>query len=177
MRVSYPNCQSERVLIESERFKEKMVGIKMVRIAGILTAATLALAACSDSGDQGKARLQGLQTVVYAAPDLKRAKDWYSEALGIEPYFDEAFYVGFNVGGFELALDPSRPIARPAGSGAIVYWGVDDVEGELKRLVGLGATLHAPFQDVGGGVQVGTVLDPFGNALGLIYNPRFEIDD
>ncbi len=150
---------------------------KLVRIAVLLAVATLALAACSDSGDHAKARLQGLRTVVYAAPDLKRAKDWYSEALGIEPYFDEAFYVGFNVGGFELALDPSRPIAQPAGSGAIVYWGVDDVEAELKRLVGLGALLHAPFQDVGGGVQVGTILDPFGNALGLIYNPRFEIDD
>ena len=95
---------------------------KLVRIAGLLAVATLALAACSDSGDHAKARLQGLRTVVYAAPDLKRAKDWYSEVLGIEPYFDEAFYVGFNVGGFELALDPSRPIARPAGSGAIVYW-------------------------------------------------------
>ena len=150
---------------------------RLVRIAGILAVATLGLAACSDAGDQAKAKLQGLRTVVYAAPDLKRAKDWYSRALGIEPYFDEAYYVGFNVGGFELALDPSRPVTRPAGTGPVAYWGVDDVEGELKRLVGLGATLHAPFQDVGGGVQVGTVLDPFGNALGLIYNPRFEIDD
>ncbi len=177
MSVNCSSCQDERVFVRSERSKEKIVDTRMVRIAAMIAVATLALAACSDSGDRPEARLQGLRTVVYAAPDLKRAKDWYSEALGIEPYFDEAFYVGFNVGGFELALDPSRPIARPAGSGAIVYWGVDDVEGELKRLVSLGALLHAPFQDVGGGVQVGTVLDPFGNVLGLIYNPYFEIDD
>ncbi len=140
--------------------------------------AVAALLACSDSGERGaEARLQGLRTVVYAAPDLQRAKVWYTEALGVEPYFDEPFYVGFNVGGYEFALDPERSVAQPAGSGAMVYWGVDDVEGELNRLLNLGAIPHIPFQDVGGGIQVGSVLDPFGNAIGLIFNPRFELDD
>ncbi len=151
---------------------------KIVRIAGILAVAALALAACSDSGEKGgEARLQGLRTVVYAAPDLERAKDWYTKALGIEPYIAEDFYVGFNVGGYELALEPDRTVAQPPGSGAIVYWGVDDVDGELNRLLSLGAKPHTPFQDVGGGIKVGSVLDPFGNAIGLIFNPHFEISD
>jgi len=153
------------------------VDTKLIRMTGLLAVGMVSLVACSDSGDQADARLQGLQTVVYAAPDLKRAKEWYTEALGIAPYFDEDFYVGFNVGGYELALDPDRSVARPAGSGAMVYWGVDDVEGELNRLLSLGAKPHTPFQDVGGGIKVGSVLDPFGNALGLIFNPHFKISD
>ncbi len=147
-------------------------------MTGILTVGLVALVACSGSGDKaGEARLQGLRTVVYAAPDLERAKDWYAEALGIAPHFDEPFYVGFNVGGYELALDPGRTVARPPGSGAMVYWGVDDVEGELTRLLHLGAKPHIPFQDVGGGIKVGSVLDPFGNAIGLIFNPHFVNPD
>ena len=150
---------------------------KLVGMGEIIAAAALALAACTDSGDRPQARLQGLRTVVYAAPDLKRARDWYTEALGIEPYFEEDFYVGFNVGGYEFALDPARSVARPAGSGAMVYWGVDDVEGELNRLLSLGAKPHTPFQDVGGGIKVGSVLDPFGNAIGLIFNPHFNTNE
>jgi predicted enzyme related to lactoylglutathione lyase len=138
----------------------------------------LALVACGDrSGDHEASSLQGLRTAVYAAPDLARAKLWYTEALGIKPYFDEAFYVGFNVGGFELALDPNRTGARPEGSGVVVYWGVDDVEAEFNRLLDMGARPHQPVQDVGGDIRVASVLDPFGNPLGLIYNPHFEIID
>jgi len=149
----------------------------LTRMAGMLAAGMITLVACTGSGDRGDARFQGLQTVVYAAPDLRSAKRWYTEALGIEPYFDEEFYVGFNVGGYELALDPNRTVARPAGAGAIVYWGVDDVEEELNRLLSLGARQHTPFHDVGGGIKVGTVLDPFGNAIGLIFNPHFKNPD
>jgi uncharacterized glyoxalase superfamily protein PhnB len=108
---------------------------------------------------------------------MNAGKSWYTQALGIEPYFSEPFYVGYNVGGYELALDPNRPAARPEGSGPIVYWGVDDVETALRRLLELGATPHTPFQDVGGGIKVGSVIDPFGNAIGLIYNPHFKSYD
>ncbi len=80
--------------------KENLVDTYLTRIAGTLAVGMIALVACTDSGDRGDARFQGLQTVVYAAPDLRSAKKWYAEALGIEPYFDEEFYVGFNVGGF-----------------------------------------------------------------------------
>ena len=147
-------------------------------MTAICAVAVLTLTGCSDPGDKaGEARLQGLRTVVYAAPDLESAKNWYAEALGIAPYYDEPFYVGFNVGGYELALDPKRSAAEPPGSGAMVYWAVEDVEVELNRFLSLGARPHTPFQDVGGDIKVGSVLDPFGNALGLIFNPHFEIAD
>ncbi|TMG98319.1 MAG: VOC family protein, partial [Betaproteobacteria bacterium] len=48
----------------------------------------------------------GLRTAIYPAPDLQKAKQWYSELLVQAPYFDEPFYVGFSVGGFELGLVP-----------------------------------------------------------------------
>src|SRR6516162_3553234 len=70
---------------------------------------------------------QGLRTVLYHAPNLAKAKAWYSDMLGVAPYFDQPFYVGFNVGGYELGLDPD-PSTTPGGSGGVVvYWGVSDI--------------------------------------------------
>ncbi len=115
----------------------------------------------------------GLRTAIYRAPDLVEAKSWYSRILGIKPYFDQPFYVGFNVGGYELGLDPDP--SSPAGAGGvIVYWGVSDAEAALKRLLSLGATDRTNVQDVGEGIRVATVLDPFGNVFGVIENPHFK---
>jgi len=116
----------------------------------------------------------GLRTVIYSAPDLDRAKAWYSSVLGIEPYFDEAFYVGFNVGGYELGLDPNARAPQGAG-GATAYWGVSDLDAAVARVLGLGAVSVTPIQDVGGGIRVATVADPTGNIIGLIDNPHFQI--
>ena len=137
-----------------------------------------AMIACSQSGDQaGESRLQGLRTVVYGVPDLARAKDWYTEALGVKPYFDEAYYVGFNVGGYELGLNPKGTVAQPVGSGVRVFWGVDNIDEELDRLLGIGAKPHKPVEDIGADIKVASVLDPYGNLIGLIYNPHFAIID
>jgi len=139
----------------------------------------VAMIACSQrSGEQtGESRLQGLRTVVYGVPDIERAKDWYTEALGVKPYFDEPYYVGFNVGGYELALDPKGTVAQPEGSGVRVYWGVDNIEEELDRLLRIGAKPHKPVEDVGADIKVASVLDPYGNLIGLIFNPHFSIID
>ncbi len=67
--------------------------------------------------------LQGLRTVIYKVAELEKAKNWYSKILGIEPYFDEPFYVGFNVGGFELGLDPDISDLTK-GNNLVVYWSV-----------------------------------------------------
>lgn len=117
--------------------------------------------------------IHGLRTAAYPAPDLARAKAWYAEAFGVAPYFDEPCYIGFNIGGFELGLVPDAPVSRPA-AGVVVLWGVDDVAAECGRLQALGATLHEAPKDVGGGITVAAVLDPFGNILGLIHNPNFD---
>jgi predicted enzyme related to lactoylglutathione lyase len=115
----------------------------------------------------------GLRTAIYPAPDLARAKAWYAEVFGVPPYFDEPFYVGFNIGGFELGLVPDAPLARPA-SGVVAMWGVDDVGAEVGRFHAHGATVHEEPKDVGGGITVASVLDPFGNIIGLISNPQFD---
>ena len=116
----------------------------------------------------------GLRTVVYEVGNLEEAIGWYTQAFGIEPYFNEAYYVGFNIRGFELGLMPAENTGEPKARNVMAYWGVEDVEKEYARLLGLGAKENAPIIDVGGGIRLGSVIDPFGNALGIIYNPIFK---
>lgn len=117
---------------------------------------------------------KGLRTVIYGTDDLAKAKAWYSHVLGIQPYFDEPFYVGFNVGGFELGLDPD---AARGATGPVAYWGVEDPDETLKSLLAAGASEHSPIQDVGDGIRTGSVIDPFGNVLAFIKNPHFNFQE
>lgn len=119
------------------------------------------------------ARFLGLRTTIYKVSDLAKAKEWYSRLLGIAPYFDEPFYVGFEVGGFELGLDPDVSVTKPGPGGAVTYWGVADLDSTLKNLVALNVRVHSPAQEVGEGIKVGSIEDPFGNVVGLIENPHF----
>lgn len=121
------------------------------------------------------AHFQGLRTVSYHAPDLDKAKAWYSAVLGIQPYFDQPFYVGYNVGGYELALDPDASSTPGGNAGAVAYWGVADAQAAFDRLLSLGAVERSGVQDVGGGIRVATVFDPFGNIFGIIQNPNFKL--
>lgn len=116
----------------------------------------------------------GLRTVIYHVPDLDRAKAWYTAAFGVTPYFDEPFYVGFNVGGYELGLHPGMERVQ-VGNNAVAYWGVPDIEAAYRRLIEHGAEPRDPVQDVGGDIKVGTVADPFGNVIGVIENPHFAL--
>jgi predicted enzyme related to lactoylglutathione lyase len=116
----------------------------------------------------------GLRTVVYHVDDLDQAKEWYAALLGYGPYFDEPFYVGFNVGGYELGLDPDvSGVER--GNVAVVYWGVADCRATHLRLVQHGAQIHTDLQEVGGGIVVASVKDPWGNIIGIIENPHFKV--
>jgi predicted enzyme related to lactoylglutathione lyase len=119
---------------------------------------------------------QGLRSLIFHAADLEAAKEWYSKALGVQPYFDEPFYVGFSVGGYELGLDPDPSSASGTGASAIAYWGVENIEAALARLVELGATDRLGIQDVGGDLRMASVVDPFGNVFGLIQNPHFKLE-
>jgi predicted enzyme related to lactoylglutathione lyase len=118
--------------------------------------------------------IQGLRTVIYPVTDLAKGKAWYSQVLGREPYFDQPYYVGYSVGGFELGLIPD---GTPGPQGSIAYWGVTDAGQEMARLVALDAKVHEEVKDVGEGIKVGAVADPFGNIFGIIENPLFKIQD
>lgn len=117
----------------------------------------------------------GLRTLGYKVPDLQKAKEWYTKVFNIEPYFDEPFYVGFNIAGFELGLQPVENEQPIPGTSSTTYWGVEDVDKEYTRLLELGATPYEKPTDVGGDIVVATVKDPWGNLFGIIYNPHFKL--
>jgi len=117
----------------------------------------------------------GLRTAIYHANDIDAAKAWYSSVLGFAPYFDQPFYVGFNVGGYELGLQPNEGEASQKSDGVVAYWGVDDAAAAVKQLIDQGAIVHEQLQDVGEGIKVATVKDPFGNVFGVIENPHFKL--
>lgn len=116
----------------------------------------------------------GLRTTIYKVGHIGLAKAWYTRAFQTEPYFDEPFYVGFNIGGYELGLQPEDSPTTNKPDSVLTYWGVEKIEQEYQRLIGLGATPHEPLQNVGGDIVVGSVKDPWGNVIGVIYNPEFK---
>lgn len=118
----------------------------------------------------------GLRTTIYMVPDIAKAKEWYRKAFQADPYFDTPFYVGFNIGGYELGLHPEDKPMGPRSDNVLSYWGVDDIQAEYKRLISLGATEHQKPNSVGGAIEVATVNDPWGNVVGLIYNPEFKLE-
>jgi len=120
-----------------------------------------------------KSTILGLRTTIYKVNDISKAKEWYSKAFQTLPYFDEVFYVGFNIGGYELGLQPEeKPLEK---SDAVVsYWGTNDIQRDFEHFISLGATVHEAPQNVGGEIVVATVKDLWGNPIGLIYNPEFK---
>jgi predicted enzyme related to lactoylglutathione lyase len=114
----------------------------------------------------------GLRTVIYPAADLGASTAWFTKLLGQEPYFNEPFYVGFNVGGYELGIFPRE---EPDNTEALTYWGVPNAEVALAELIAAGATLHSGIADVGDGILVAAVREPGGSLLGIIENPQFEL--
>jgi catechol 2,3-dioxygenase-like lactoylglutathione lyase family enzyme len=116
----------------------------------------------------------GLRTTIYPVGDLAAARQWYAQMLDQPPYFDQPFYVGFNVGGFELGLIPD---GQPGTDGPQALWGVTDAVAALARLIELGARPLELVTDVGGGIKVAAVVDPFGNRFGIIENPHFNSEN
>jgi predicted enzyme related to lactoylglutathione lyase len=95
--------------------------------------------------------------------------------LGFQPYFDQPFYVGYNVGGYELGLDPDSSTTPGGNHGSVAYWGVTDAAASFERLLSLGAKARTSVQEVGDGIRVATVIDPFGNIFGIIENPHCQL--
>ncbi len=120
--------------------------------------------------------LRGFATLNFFADDLEAAKDWYAEFLGMDPYFARPGYYEFRVGDYqhEFGLIDGKyaPADRQTG-GAIMHWHVDDLEGTFKRLLSLGATEYQPPTTRGEGFVTASVVDPFGNVLGIMYNAHY----
>ena len=126
--------------------------------------------------------LRGLSTVTFYAADVAAARDWYQKALGVEAYFAREIngslaYVEFRIGDHqhELGIIDSRFASHPVGApaGAVVYWHVDDVAAAVDQLVGLGAKVHDEITERGPGFVTASVVDPFGNLLGVMFNQHY----
>jgi predicted enzyme related to lactoylglutathione lyase len=123
--------------------------------------------------------LRGMSTVSFWAADLAAATRWYTELLGVEPHqADTGGYVEFRLGDFQQQLEivdaafaPRDTVVGPGGS--VVYWHVDNVSTMVERLLSMGATEHQKPVDRGEGLVTASVVDPFGNVLGVMFNPHF----
>lgn len=120
-----------------------------------------------------KKHILGLYTTIYHVKDIAHAKAWYASLLGQEPYFDEPFYVGFNVAGHELGLLPKSDEAKSSAT-VVAYWGVASISDACATLAEKQHVLFEPITDVGGGIKVATFRDLDGNIVGLIENPHFQ---
>lgn len=128
--------------------------------------------------DRASGGLRGFATVSFWADDLEAARRWYAELLGFEPYFERPGYVEFRIGDSEDELGLIDRRFAPAGSaggpgGAVIYWHVDDLTGTLERLLAMGAREYQPLTERGHGFVTASVVDPFGNVLGIMTNPHY----
>lgn len=119
----------------------------------------------------------GLRTTIYKVGDIEKAIDWYTKVFQTAPYFNESYYVGFNIAGYELGLMPEEHPTTKKTESVISYWGVEDIQKEYQRIIDLGAIENEKPFNVGGELMTATLKDPWGNVIGLIYNPEFKLDN
>ncbi|MFD0362895.1 VOC family protein [Nocardia sp. GCM10030253] len=123
--------------------------------------------------------LRGMATVSYWAEDFEGAKDWYTELLGVDPYFHvPGAYYEFRIGDYHHELGILNRQFAPEGAptepgGEVLYWAVDDLQAALDRLMELGAKEYQPVRELTQGFAVASVVDPFGNVLGVMRNPHY----
>jgi predicted enzyme related to lactoylglutathione lyase len=108
---------------------------------------------------------QDIKLIVFPAKDLEKAKPLFNKFLGVEPYVDGSYYVGYKLSDLEVGLDPN-------GVSIIGYTDVANIESSLKALLDAGATSHQEIKDVGGGMLIAQVKDANGNILGLRQSPK-----
>lgn len=108
----------------------------------------------------------GLKSIIYPSDDIQTDKAFWEKVSGVKPYFDKPFYVGFNINGSELGLDPnaaSEGLTYPVG-----YWHVRNAREAADKLVAAGAKVHSDLRDVGEGMMMGVFEDTNGNIFGVI---------
>ena len=116
--------------------------------------------------------LLGLRSLIYPTLNLNEAKKWWITFLGVDPYFDEPFYVGFNVGGYEIGLNPGAAMEF----GPITFIGVKSIEESLALAKGKGAYVESGIDEVGDGIKVAQLISPTGERFGFIFNPHFRTE-
>lgn len=115
----------------------------------------------------------GLRSHIIQTEDIGEVAAWYEQVLQKKPYFQNENYVGFEAGGFELGIFKRENWYIETWNNIEVYWGVEDIESELERLIHLWAIKKDDLVDVGGGIIMASVIDPFWNFFGIMYNPNF----
>ncbi len=108
---------------------------------------------------------QGVRTIIYPAKDMARAKKQFRTLLGVDPYSDQPYYVGFKVEDQDIGLVPNSPEA-----GMAAFYHVDDIQRNLQSLLEAGSQLLRKVTDVGGGRLIASVKDPDGNIIGLVQD-------
>ena len=123
-----------------------------------------------------KNKILGLRTTIYKVPtaELQKAKEWYAKVFRTEPYFDEPYYVGYNIGGYELGVQP-EDFESPKTPNVACFWGVQNIQDQFDFFIKNGATIDEEPMNVGGEIMVATVKDPWNNLIGFIYNPDFKL--
>lgn len=111
----------------------------------------------------------GLATLIFPTADLSASKLWWQQVLGKEPYFDETYYVGFDVNGYELGINPRAPMAN----GPVAYLRTENIVRTFSDFIDHGCTIVGGISDVGEGIQVGELRNPEGFVFGVIQNPHF----
>ena len=124
-----------------------------------------------------KSLMLGLRTTIYMVDDIVKGTEWYSEAFNTKPYFNEPFYVGFNIGGYELGLQSEERDLNSKTENVFSYWGVNDIYEAYKHLIDLGAKKHEEPNNVGSDIMVASLYDPWNNIIGIIYNPHFKLPE
>jgi predicted enzyme related to lactoylglutathione lyase len=109
---------------------------------------------------------EGIQTIIYPVKDIAQAKAVFKALLGVEPYADQPYYVGFKVGNQDIGLDPNGH-----KHGMTAYYQVDDIQKSLQSLLNAGAQTVDDVHDVGAGKLIASVKDTDGNIIGLMQNP------
>jgi predicted enzyme related to lactoylglutathione lyase len=111
-----------------------------------------------------------LKSVIFPSSNLEKDKKFWENITGVKPYFSEPYYVGFNVNGCELGLDPNA--AKEGLNYPVTYWNVKNAEDVAKQLLAAGAIINTKLKDVGGGMMMATFKDPTGNIFGIIDSPE-----
>ena len=118
----------------------------------------------------------GLRTTIFKVSNLQKAKMWYSKVFESKPYFENQFYIGFNIKGYELGLLLEENQSEKSDN-ILCYWGVDNIEEKFLFFLNCGALEHEKPNNVGGEIMVVSIKDPWNNVIGIIYNPEFKLPE